>query len=232
MSEFLKVLENEVQVVALSFMLIVYIVRIFWLLGFKSSREKTQAMGRTGAGIARSLLNIALPWSMESTRKKPGVYLQFVVFHLGVAAAIAASFIIPYGPELFESKKAVLIFQAAIGAGFVVGIYRFFRRIFNPRLKIISTADDYFSLLLMILFFAAAFFAVPNRLASSEWPLVAYFALTALLLFYVPFSKIGHYLYYPFTRYFLGKVMGHRGILAKKKRALPAGTDVAQGGRR
>jgi hypothetical protein len=28
----------------------------------------------------------------------------------------------------------------------------------------------------------------------------------------VPFSKISHYLYYPFTRYYLGKSLGYRGV--------------------
>jgi len=217
MSELLKILEDEIQIVALSFLGIVYIIRIVWLLRFKSAKEKTYPMGNARAGIALSLLNIAMPWSMESTRKKFGFYLQFVIFHLAVTAAITASFIIPYWPKLFEFTTAVLIFQAVIGAGFLVGIIRFFRRILNPRMKLISTADDYFSLLLMILFFAAAFFAVPNRYETMEWPLIVFFAITALLLVYVPFSKIGHYLYYPFTRYFLGRTMGHRGVVAKKK---------------
>jgi hypothetical protein len=34
---------------------------------------------------------------------------------------------------------------------------------------------------------------------------------TSFFLVYVPFSKISHYLYYPFTRYWLGKALGHRG---------------------
>ncbi len=40
----------------------------------------------------------------------------------------------------------------------------------------------------------------------------SFFILTAFFLIYVPFSKISHYLYYPFTRYYLGKTLGHRGV--------------------
>jgi hypothetical protein len=36
--------------------------------------------------------------------------------------------------------------------------------------------------------------------------------LTAFFLVYVPFSKISHYLYYPFTRFYFGKTMGYRGV--------------------
>jgi nitrate reductase gamma subunit len=218
MSEFLQFLEDEVQIVALSFLGIVYILRIIWLFRFHSRKERSYPMGNARAGIAVSLLNVAMPWAMESTRKRPGFYLQFILFHLAVTAAISVSFIIPYWPELFEIKTVVLIFQGVVGAGIFVGVLRFFRRILNPRMRLISTADDYFSLLLMILFFAAAFWAIPNNYEAAEWPLIIFFALTALLLIYVPFSKIGHYLYYPFTRYFLGRTMGHRGVFLKSKR--------------
>ena len=216
MSEFLKFLEDEVQIFALSFLVLVYILRLVWLYRFKSSREKTYAAGNPGAGILYSLANIAMPWAMESTRQRPGFYIQFALFHLGVAAAIAASFIIPYWPGLFESSIAVFVFQAFIGAALLVGLLRLYRRITIPALKLVSTADDYFSLVLTILFFASAVFAVPNRYERSEWPLILFFSITAIFLMYVPFSKICHYLYYPFTRFFLGRSQGHRGVRYKR----------------
>jgi hypothetical protein len=42
--------------------------------------------------------------------------------------------------------------------------------------------------------------------------MLGYFFLASFFLVYVPFSKISHYLYYPFTRYYLGKSLGHRGV--------------------
>jgi hypothetical protein len=40
---------------------------------------------------------------------------------------------------------------------------------------------------------------------------IAYLYLTSFFLLYVPFSKISHYLYYPFTRWWIGRALGHRG---------------------
>ena len=216
MSPLLKTLENEVQIAALLFMAAVYSLRLAWLFRFKSRKERTFAEGKEAAGIGRSLLNIAMPWAVESARKKPGVYLQFVVFHLGVAASIAATFIIPYAPGVFEVMAVVRIFQVIIGAAFLVGLMKLFRRLKNPAVRLISTADDYVSLVLMVLFFAAGFLAVLNTYRSSEAALIAFFALTAFFLVYVPFSKIGHYLYYPFSHFFLGRTMGHRGVYPVK----------------
>ena len=217
MSSSLRLLENEVQIIALLFMVIVYVFRVLWIARFKPTRERTRAAGGEREGIAYSLLNISMPWSMEALRKKPGFYIQFVIFHIGVAAAIAASFIIPYRPEVFRIEAVVLLFQVIMGAAFLVGLMRLRRRLANPAVRLISTPDDYFSLILVIVYFAAAMLAVPNRYAAAEWPLILFFGLTAFFLVYVPFSKISHYLYYPFARYLLGKTLGHRGVFPLKE---------------
>ncbi|MEE9501720.1 MAG: hypothetical protein V3V48_06565 [Candidatus Aminicenantaceae bacterium] len=212
MSDFLYILQNEVQIIALSFLGIVCVIRVIWLFRFQSQRERTYPAGSENSGILLSMMTIAMPWAMESIRKKPGFYVQFAIFHLGVIAAITATFIIPYWPQLFESRGCVVLFQILVGAAFFVGVMRLFRRITNPAVRLISTADDYFSLVLMTVYFAVAVWAIPNTYEKNEWPLILFFALTAFFLVYVPFSKIGHYLYYPFTRFFIGRTMGHRGV--------------------
>ena len=218
MSKALSILENEVQVVALLFMASVYVLRLVWLFRFRSAPERTYPAGSAAVGVAWSMLNVAMPWAMESTRRKPFFYVQFVVFHIGVVLAIAATFIIPYWPESFEHIVVVRVFQVALGAAFAVGLIRLYRRLTTPALRLISTADDYFSLTLMILFFLAGVVAMPNRPEDGEWPLIAFFSLTAFFLIYVPFSKICHYLYYPFTRFYFGRMQGHRGVVAKSRR--------------
>jgi nitrate reductase gamma subunit len=218
MSPTLRVLENEVQIAALLFMAIVYVARLAWLFRFRSAPERTYPAGSASVGVAVSMMNVAMPWAMESTRKKPLFYVQFVVFHVGVVLAIAATFIIPYWPQLFERTVVVRVFQAALAAAFGVGLLRLYRRLTTPALRLISTADDYLSLSLMILFFLAGVVAMPNRPEDGEWPLIAFFGLTAFFLVYVPFSKICHYLYYPFTRFYFGRMQGHRGVVAKRRK--------------
>ena len=108
-------------------------------------------------------------------------------------------------------------FQIMIGAAFIVACMRIVRRVSNVYLRAISSPDDYFSLLLLTVWFGFAFFAVPNRIDQGEGVLLTYFIMTAFFLMYVPFSKISHYLYYPFTRYYFGKTMGYRGIYPIQK---------------
>ncbi len=218
MSPLLRFLENDVQIACLIFMGGVYALRVAWLLRFRMPRERTRPEGSARSGIIRSLSSIAAPGAMESTRQKPWFYVQFAVFHFAVAAAIAATLIVPYRPALFRVEPVVTAFQAVLAAGVIVGLVRLYRRLRLPTVRRISTPDDYFSLALMIVYFAAGFLAVPDVEARPEWPLVLFFGLTAFFLVYVPFSKISHYLYYPFARWVLGKTLGHRGIVRPGKK--------------
>jgi len=102
-----------------------------------------------------------------------------------------------------------LVFAALIAPAMVVGLIKLGRRIVRPELRIVSTPDDYFALVSLQLFF---FFAVMALLVgTSSWQL-AYFLVTALFLFYVPFSKISHYIYFFFSHYLTGRRYGWRGV--------------------
>jgi len=102
--------------------------------------------------------------------------------------------------------------QIVFAAALAVGVLRLIRRLSNTYIRAISTPDDYFSLGLLTVWFFLGVLAAPNDLAHGELHLLAYFVMTAFFLIYVPFSKISHYLYYPFTRYWLGRSLGHRGV--------------------
>jgi len=203
---------------ALGFMGLAYILRIYWFLKrFKAGGERQAATGIPGRttpkkGILYSWGNVAMPWAMESSRTRPFFYVQFVAFHLGVTAAILLLFIIPWWPGLLETEAGVLALRIPIGAAFLVGLRRMVRRFGDKYMRAISSPDDYFSLILLTVWFFFAFLAVPNSTANGEWHLIGYFLLASFFLVYVPFSKISHYLYYPFTRYYLGKSLGRRGV--------------------
>lgn len=203
---------------ALGVMALVYTIRLVWFFKrFKAPGERQASTGIPGRttptrGILYSWGNVAMPWSMESSRTKPFFYAQFVAFHLGVTAAIALLFIIPWAPGWLENGTFVFLMRVPIGAAFLVGLYRIFRRVRDPYVRAISSPDDFFSVILLTAWFFFAFLAVPNSTANGEWHMLGYFFLATFFLLYVPFSKISHYLYYPFTRYYLGKSLGHRGV--------------------
>jgi nitrate reductase gamma subunit len=215
-SQMLHFAEDRLQILALCFMAVVYLLKIRWIMSFPAGRDRqatTAVFTNASKGATYSLLNIAMPWAMGSTRSHPFLYFQFVIFHIGVAVSILMSFLIPYVPHLIAGRTAVITMQAIYTAAFMVGIIRIYRRLSDPYLRSISTPDDYFSLALLIFWFASSFLAAPNKPEAGETPLMVYFCLTAFFLVYVPFSKISHYLYYPFSRWYLGRTLGFRGVL-------------------
>jgi len=225
MSPFLDFAENELQIAALAFMGLVYLLRLRWLLRFKAGKERQAKTGLPDTSVTKGVIyswaNIAMPWAMESTRRKFFLYIQFVIFHLSVAASIAMSLVIPYAPSLLQPVFLVRGLQALFAAAFMIGYYRLYRRFTHPVMKVISTPDDLFSLALLTAWFVSAFLAAPNHPEQGETALRVYFLMTAFFLIYVPFSKISHYLYYPFTRYYFGKTMGYRGVYPIKRGPRP-----------
>jgi len=231
MSHTLRFVSDDLQLMALGFMALVYILRIRWLLKFKASRERQAPSGTANhtsptKGIVYSWANIAMPWAMESTRRKFFFYLQFVVFHLAVAANIAMSFVIPYAAFLMKPIFVVRFLQILFAAACAIGCYRMYRRLSDPAMRLISTPDDLFSLGLLTVWSFVSIFAVPNRPDLGEGALITYFIMTAFFLVYVPFSKISHYLYYPFTRFYFGRTMGYRGVYPVKRIPQPKPTRI------
>jgi nitrate reductase gamma subunit len=201
--------EHRLQEIALLFMAIVYLLRLRWLLKFKAGKERQPKTGLPGTSMKKGILyswaSIFMPWAMESTRTRFFIYLQFALFHVGVTLAITLSFIIPYAPGFLEIPLVAPVFQVLMGLACLIGLMRIIRRAGDKYMRAISAPDDYFSLILLTIWFFFATFSVPNNGGTIQ---LAYFLLTAFFLIYVPFSKISHYLYYPFTRYYFGKTMG------------------------
>jgi len=226
MSPLLAFAEDTLQLAALAAMAVVYVLKVRWILSFPAGGDRqapNPGPATTAArGAQHSLFAIALPWEMASTRRHPLFYVQFVIFHLAVAASIAMSFVIPYAPRLLAGRHAVGALQTLFAAAAVMGVIRLFRRISDPAVRAISSPDDYFSLALLVVWLALSFLAAPNDHRRTEAPLLAYFVLTAFFLLYVPFSKISHYLYYPFARWYLGRTLGHRGVYPARQREAAA----------
>lgn len=213
-SEFTKILMDQVQFIALAFMAIVYMIKLWWLFKFKPGKEGTPAFGDESKSILYAYMTLAMPWEMESTSKHWFRYLEFVIFHIGAAIAIFATFVLPYVPQLLAPKIIILGMQVILALAFLAGISRLIRRITVPEMRLISSPDDYFSIITLNVWLVTTFFGVQQT--SESW-LIAFFSTTTFFLIYVPFSKISHYLYWPFMRYYMGKHFGHRGVYPKKR---------------
>ena len=221
MSNLLHFSEHTLQEIALAVMAVLYFFKIRWYMGFTLAKERQPAtgMGDTNPKIGSrySLGLILKPGEMESTNTKRMMYVQFAILHIGLFSSIALLFIIPYSPGILESKVVVMLFQLVLGAAFIVATMRIYRRLTNKYIRAISSPDDHFSLFLLTIWLAFAFMAAPNNTSGGEGIMLTYFLLTAFFLIYVPFSKISHYIFYPFHRIYIGRHFGRRGVFPMKR---------------
>lgn len=201
-------IEYDLQAIALSWMGVVYSIKIWQLARLPMSWETAERKGSVSGGVLHSYGAIFMPWSMESTRKHIWRWLEFGVYHTGALVAIVNTFTMPFLPGVMTGPVR-LVFAVLIAPSVLVGLVKLYQRLTRPELRVISTPDDYFSLVSMEFFlFSAVAALVSDAPGWRMW----YFIITAFFLFYVPFSKISHYIYFFFARFIVGARYGAKGV--------------------
>ncbi len=200
--------EFELQIIALSWMAVLYALKIYQMARLPMPWEKGPAKGSSFSGALHAYANIFLPWSMESSKRHPWRWLEFAIYHVGALIAILNTFTTPFAPQMM-TQPVRIIFALLIAPAFLMGITKLMRRISRPEMRLISTPDDYFALISVEIFFFVAIMALITD--TAVWRFV-YFIITAGFLFYVPFSKISHYIYLLFSGVITGSRYGWRGV--------------------
>lgn len=206
--EFLHFAEFDLQIIALSVFAILYAIKAWTIARLPMTWENAPAKGSPGAGVAYSYAATVAPWMMSSSTQHWIRWLEFGLYHIGAGLAILSTFTLPFTPQLMIQPVRI-VFAVFVALALVVGAIRLWRRFTDPTLRVISTPDDYFSLAAVEVFFFLTFMTLVAN--TSGWRL-AYFLVTAAFLFYVPFSKISHYVYWFFARVLMGVRYGRRGV--------------------
>ena len=209
--EFLHFAEFDLQIIALSVFAILYAIKAWTLTRLPMSWENAPAKGSSSAGVVYSYASTVVPWMMSSSTQHWSRWLEFGLYHIGAGLAILSTFALPFTPQLMI-QPVRLVFAVAVAAALLVGGIRIWRRFTDPSLRVISTPDDYFSLFAVEVFF---FLTVMTLVTNTPGWRLAYFLVTAAFLFYVPFSKISHYVYWFFARVLMGVRYGRRGVLPR-----------------
>ncbi len=200
-------------------LVLLYALRLIILFRRRLARDiASDAKGEIWRGAVDAFVTIVAPWRMESTRKHWMRYVEFVVFHVGVLSNIVLSFVIAYSPDVLSVPVRGVAF-VLLAAAFVVGVVRLYRRASLAEMRAISSPDDYIAMVMVLLF------SFTGLLSLLGWEpgIVAYFIIAALFLVYEPFSKIRHYIYYPFARYFYGASFGRRGVIGRTEERISRG---------
>jgi hypothetical protein len=148
------------------------------------------------------------PWEKESTRRHWIAYFRGIFFHLGIFTAFGVLFASPWLAAIPQAFIWLAALMTAVGAAF--GFAGVVARLIEENTRSLSLPDDYFSVFLSSLFVALAFLLL---LLPSVLPV--FYLVTAVMLVYVPFSKIRHCVYFFYSKFFFGLGFGHRGVIGQ-----------------
>ncbi|MBN1654480.1 MAG: hypothetical protein JXA30_11980 [Deltaproteobacteria bacterium] len=200
---------TELHTLALLFLVTAYAIKIAELMQKFSVETITPRTSKTLRAVCYAFALLVIPWRMDSYRRDPLRYAEFAVLHLAIATAIG-TFATLQWTRAFCTREIVAIgLRGVFLSGAIVGLVRLCRRIARREMRLISTPDDYFSLLLVTAWLVSGWLAVPF---AKELYLIVFLTIGTVCLFYEPFSKLFHYLYWPFLRYYMGQYFGHRGV--------------------
>lgn len=191
---------------ALVFTLVAFGWRLRIFARLSRPADRSLPRGSRSRGVLYAYTLGMAPWAKESTRIHMLAYLRGVAFHLGIFLGLGLLVASPWVHLLPGIGRYLL--AAGAGLGTIFGLAGFVMRFVEHNLKSLSTPDDYFTVLVVSLFQAAAtlWLLVPSTIP-------VFYGVSAILLVYAPFSKIRHCIYFVYSRLFFGKFFGGRAIL-------------------
>ena len=188
-----------------------YAIIALWLVvramfRYRRATSFSRSVGAEMDGITYAFTRGMMPSAKESARQHMPTFVGGMLYHFGVFTALANLAGIVFKFQLLPI--VALGVRLVILAGLIAGLSLLIKRFTQPKMRIISTPDDYIANGLVDLFLTL------SVTVSMSPKLEPYLLIAAiLLLVYVPIGKIRHCVFFFFTRVNFGKLFGRRGVL-------------------
>jgi nitrate reductase gamma subunit len=184
--------------------------RIIFLL-LTGKKEPASNVSKSAIDAARSILHGLLPFGSTYMRKQPLFTIVTFLFHLCVVNLpifLLAHIVLWYEsweilwwslPDMLADAMTLWVLLACL--------YFMGRRLFVAEVKQVSRPGDFALLIIILLTFLSGF------LAYHQWGpyrpiLILHVISSEILLIALPFSKLGHMLFFYFSRAFMGAEYG------------------------
>lgn len=207
---------------ALEWSLVIFVVGVSWrligtvlLLGQR--RLSAPRRNATVRGGARTIIMRSVP-PHELEKNIVFQHVSGYLWHIGFFVTLLF-----FGPHLafFESILGFGwptlpngVIAAAGALTLAVLLTLLVRRLVNPVLRLISTADDYISVIVTLLPLVTGFVSYTGMLFEKETNLALHLLSVELLLVWFPFGKLMHlFLAFP-ARYLAGAAFARTGVKA------------------
>lgn len=197
------------------------VYRLFRVVFLGWSRDHVPARGSKLGGAAISFLKGLIiwpfiPWVKNTFSKNPVIYMAGGLFHLGLLVVI------------FLGTPHMLVWKSLIGFGWptvaspivdwmaavaiVSMIALFINRLINPVLKLISGPAEWMNLLFVFLPMVTGYIMTHHLWFQYEVIFSLHMLAVDVMLIWIPFSRISHFMFYFFSKSIHGADFGKRAV--------------------
>jgi nitrate reductase gamma subunit len=159
----------------------------------------------------RSLLHWIVPFASKNMRERFEVTIVSFIFHVCLILlpifipAHVAMFAFSWGltwPTLSQSSATYMTLLIILAALFFLG-----RRLMMPEVRFVTFPSDYVLLAIVVAPFLTGFIA-NRQWFYYETMVVIHMICGAVMLMAIPFTRLSHMLFFPFTRAYMGSEFG------------------------
>ena len=185
-------------------------VQIRSILNRPFKNDLSRPQGEVRRGILYAFTLGMAPWEKESTKIHWIAYLRGIFLHIGIFIGLLVVITIPWLSLI--PVWLIYLISVITGLGAIFGFIGIYMRLTGENERVLSLPDDYVSIVLTSLFLILTTLVL---LIPGVLPYL-YF-LTAILLIYIPLSKIRHCVYFFYSKFFFGRHFGHRGVIGQSE---------------
>lgn len=162
----------------------------------------------------RSLLYWLIPFASVNWRRRWVITTVTFLFH--ICLVFTPIFLLAHNILIYESWGiswwTLSENLADIMAIIVIGSCVFFllRRIFAPEVRFVTFSDDYLILAIAFLPFLTGFLAYHQFLLPHKTMVILHMLFGETMLIAIPFTRLGHMMYFFLTRAYMGSDHGYR----------------------
>jgi nitrate reductase gamma subunit len=189
------------------------------LLGWPVDRVPSK--GSKFVGVVRSFLKGIIiwpfiPWVRNTFARKPVMYLAGGLFHLGLFVIIFLG--TPhmlvwkslFGIQWYTLPLPIVDWLAAVTI--IAMVTLLVNRMVDPVLKLITTHAEYFNWLLVFLPMVSGYIMTHHLWFRYEVLFSLHMFSVNVLLIWIPFSRISHFMFYFFSKTIHGAQFGKRAV--------------------